>query len=88
VREARACGAAVLTTRMLSLPEVGGDAVAYSDPTEDGIADALGALLADAPRRAALSAAAQRRAAGFTWDASAGVHVAAYRAAASRSEAR
>ena len=32
VLEAMACGAAALTTRELSLPEVGGDAVAYCDP--------------------------------------------------------
>ncbi len=32
VLEAMACGAPVLTTRRTSLPEVGGDAVAYTDP--------------------------------------------------------
>jgi glycosyltransferase involved in cell wall biosynthesis len=32
VLEAMACGAPVLTTRRLSLPEVGGDAVAYTEP--------------------------------------------------------
>ena len=39
VLEAMACGAAVLTARRLSLPEVGGDAVAYTEPDVDSIAD-------------------------------------------------
>ena len=36
VLEAMACGAAVLTTRRLALPEVGGDAVAYAEPSVAG----------------------------------------------------
>ena len=52
-----ACGAPVLTTRLLSLPEVGGDAVAYTAPDADAIAEALGALLGDPARRAELAAA-------------------------------
>ena len=47
VLEAMACGAAVLTTRRLALPEVGGDAVAYTEPDDASIADALGWLLTD-----------------------------------------
>ena len=78
VLEAMACGAPVLTTRELSLTEVGGDAVAYSGTDADGIGEALAALLADPERRAALSAAAVERAAGFTWDAAAAAHVEAY----------
>ena len=81
VLEAMSCGAATLTTRLTSLPEVGGDAVAYCEPTADSIATELGSLLDDAPRRAALGRAALARAAGFTWAASATAHVAAYRAA-------
>jgi len=81
VLEAMACGAAVLTTRELSLPEVGGDAVAYCGPDEESIAAELAALLADDARRAGLSVAAIERAGGFTWDAAASVHVAAYEAA-------
>ncbi|WP_454049423.1 glycosyltransferase family 4 protein [Cellulomonas sp. Marseille-Q8402] len=84
VLEAMACGAAVLTTRELSLPEVGGDAVAYCDTDEASIAAGLADLLADAPRRAALGVAARERAATFTWDAAAAVHLQAYRAAAAR----
>ncbi len=82
VLEAMACGAAVLTTRELSLPEVGGDAVAYCGTDESGIASALGALLADPAERARLASAALGRAAGFTWEAAARQHVAAYEQAA------
>jgi glycosyltransferase involved in cell wall biosynthesis len=78
VLEAMACGAAVLTTRRLSLPEVGGDTVAYCDITAEDIAAGLVELL-DAPgRREALSAAAQRRAKEFTWASCATQHRAAY----------
>ena len=43
--EAMACGAAVLTTHRTALPEVGGDAVAYTEPDADSIKAALQALL-------------------------------------------
>lgn len=67
VLEAMACGAAVLTTRRLSLPEVGGDAVAYGGVGAGDIAEALGDLLAAGDRRAELGRRAVARAAGFTW---------------------
>ncbi|HVE29029.1 MAG TPA: glycosyltransferase, partial [Mycobacteriales bacterium] len=82
VLEAMACGAAVLTTQRLSLPEVGGDAVAYTEGDPDSIATALAALLDDPQRRQALGEAAVRRAAEFTWAASAEAHLAAYARAA------
>ena len=82
VLEAMACGAAVLTTQRLSLPEVGGDAVAYTEGDPDSIATALGALLDDPERRRALGEAAVRRAAEFTWAASAEAHLASYARAA------
>ncbi|EYR64770.1 glycosyl transferase family 1 [Actinotalea ferrariae CF5-4] len=81
VLEAMACGAPVLTTRELSLPEVGGDAVAYCGTDDSSIATALGELLADGPRRARLSTAALERSALFTWDASAALHLQAFEAA-------
>ncbi len=85
VLEAMACGATVLTTRRLSLPEVGGDAVAYCGTGVDEIAAGLRALLDDPDRRTALSAAAVGRAAGFTWARAAAMHVEAFaRAAAAR----
>ena len=81
VLEAMASGAAVLTTRRLSLPEVGGDAVAYTEPDPDAIAEALTALLADPARRRELGEAARARAAGFDWRACARAHLASYTAA-------
>jgi glycosyltransferase involved in cell wall biosynthesis len=82
VLEAMACGAPVLTTNRTSLPEVGGNAVAYTEPDAGSIAFALRALLDDPVRRAALSEAGYARAQDFTWAASAAAHVASYRRAA------
>ena len=82
VLEAMACGAAVLTTRELSLPEVGGDAVAYCEPDVDSIAEALSSLSADATLRQQLGVAAQKRASEFTWQRAAVEHVKAYEYAA------
>ena len=82
VLEAMACGAAVLTTRELSLPEVGGDAVAYCEPDVDSIAEALSSLSADATLRQQLGAAAQKRASEFTWQRAAVEHIKAYEYAA------
>ncbi len=68
VLEAMAAGAAVLTSNVSSLPEVGGDAVAYADPTRiDDIAAQLRGLLDDPQRRADLSRRAAARALQFTW---------------------
>jgi glycosyltransferase involved in cell wall biosynthesis len=78
VLEAMACGAPVLTTQRLSLPEVGGDAVAYTEPGVDDIAVALATLLDDEARRSMLAEAAQTRSREFTWAASAEAHVASY----------
>jgi glycosyltransferase involved in cell wall biosynthesis len=82
VLEAMACGAAVLTTRRLSLPEVGGDAVAYTEPEPPAIAAALRGLLDDPGRRGELGAAARARAAQFDWRACARAHLRSYSAAA------
>jgi glycosyltransferase involved in cell wall biosynthesis len=78
VLEAMAAGAAVLTTRRLAIPEVGGDAVAYCGIEAEDIAAGLLELLDDPARRAELSAAAQRRAKEFSWAASAVLHRRAY----------
>lgn len=82
VLEAMACGAAVLTTRRLALPEVGGGAVAYTAPDVESIGRDLAALLDDPPRRTALGAAGRRRAEEFSWARSAEVHLETYERAA------
>ncbi|MEV0379913.1 glycosyltransferase family 1 protein [Nonomuraea sp. NPDC050643] len=81
VLEAMACGAPVLTTYRTSLPEVGGDAVAYTEPDADSIATALGQLLASSGRRRQLQEAGLARAREFTWDASAEAHLSSYQRA-------
>jgi glycosyltransferase involved in cell wall biosynthesis len=82
VLEAMACGAPVLTTYRTSLPEVGGEAVAYTEPDADAIAGALRTLLDDPQRRVTLGEAGYTRARDFTWAASAAAHVASYKRAA------
>ena len=68
VLEAMQSGAPVLTSNISSLPEVGGDAVAYTDPHNTGdIADNLAKLLSSAAVRRRLSAAGIRRAKRFSW---------------------
>jgi glycosyltransferase involved in cell wall biosynthesis len=67
--EAMAAGAACVTSSVSSLPEVGGDAVRYVDPTSvEEIRSALTDLLADAPARTELGLRARERAAHFSWD--------------------
>ncbi len=75
ILEAMACATPVLTTPRLSLPEVGGDAVAYTTEDPDRIATDLADLLHDEPRRATLAKAGFDRAKEFTWQSSAEVHV-------------
>ena len=82
VLEAMASGACVLTTRELSLPEVGGDAVAYAGTSAPEIAAALSRLLASPQEREELGRRAIDRAASFTWLAGAERHVDAYERAA------
>ncbi len=69
VLEAMAAGAAVLTSDVSSLPEVGGGAVEYADPLDvASIAAGLQRMLADEPRRAELGQRARERAREFTWE--------------------
>jgi glycosyltransferase involved in cell wall biosynthesis len=68
VLEAMAAGAAVLTSNLSSLPEVGGDAVEYVDPRDTAsIASGLRRLLTDESRRSELSRRARARASEFSW---------------------
>jgi len=78
VVEAMATGACVLTTRRLSLPEVGGDAAVYTEPDASALGAAMASLLDDPALVASHRAAALGRADDFTWDATAAVHVGAY----------
>lgn len=78
VLEAMACGAAVLTAPSLSLPEVGGEAVAYSQTDVTSLAASLTVLLDDAHRRDQLGTAAHERSLQFTWKASAQAHLETY----------
>ena len=68
VLEAMATGAAVLTSNVSSLPEVGGEAVEYADPNDvASITTGLAELLDSPERRAELGAAALVRSAEFSW---------------------
>lgn len=77
VLEAMATGTAVLTTRRLALPEVGGDAVAYSEPDTDSLIESLTMLLTSDTSK--LRAAALARAGTLSWRSSAEIHTATYR---------
>ncbi|MGW4637768.1 glycosyltransferase family 4 protein [Sphaerisporangium sp. NPDC004334] len=81
VLEAMACGAPVLTTHRTSLPEVGGDAVAYTEPDAGSISDALRALLSSGERRRSLAEAGLARSREFTWEASAEAHMMSFQRA-------
>ncbi len=84
VLEAMACGAAVLTTKRLAMPEVGGDAVTYCGTGSGEIAAALRGLLGDPAQRTRLGVAARERASVFSWRACAQAHLAVYKRAATR----
>lgn len=67
--EAMACGTAVLTSNVSSLPEVVGDAGVQVDPRSDvALTQALRELLRDEARREELAALGVMRAAGFSWE--------------------
>lgn len=78
--EAMACGAAVVASRVASLPEVLGDA-AWLVPPGDGdrLVRAIRETLADGERRREMARAGIERAAGFTWTATASATAGVYR---------
>jgi len=84
VLEAMATGACVLTTRRLALPEVGGDAVAYTDTDSASIGSSIGRLMRDPAERERLGTAALARAHEFTWERCAASHIEAYERAGGR----
>ncbi len=67
VLEAMASGACVLTTRQLSLPEVGGEAVHYCETAVASIAKGLLTLVRDDELRRRYKEAAAVRAKEFSW---------------------
>ena len=70
--EAMACGVPVVTSTAGALPEVCGDAALLVEPADvDGLAAALGRLLAAEEDRRAWAARGPARAARFTWAAAA-----------------
>ncbi|MFD0666060.1 glycosyltransferase family 4 protein [Thermocatellispora tengchongensis] len=81
VLEAMACGAPVLTTHRASLPEVGGDAVAYTEPDAESIGRELRALIDSPERREQLASAGFARSQEFTWESSAEAHLVSYQRA-------
>lgn len=82
VLEAMARGVPVACSDRSSLPEVGGDAAVYFDPSDPAaIAAAVAGLLEDPVAAAGLREAARARAAGFTWERSAQLTEVAYRRA-------
>ena len=85
VVEAMAHGLPVLTSDRSSLPEVAGDAAVLVDPLDRGaIAKGLVRLVTDSALRRRLADAGPRRAARFTWSATAAGTWAAYRGVLAR----
>ena len=69
VLEAMAAGAAVLTSNLSSLPEVGGEAVEYADPHDTASINAgLRRVLCDRQLQVELARRAQARASEFSWE--------------------
>ncbi|MEA5448422.1 glycosyltransferase family 1 protein [Leptolyngbya sp. CCNP1308] len=78
VLEAMGAGAAVITSNTTSLPEVGGDAVLYIDPSsEESIVAAL-TQIEEPARRSACQASSGRQARSFAWEKSAAAVYGAY----------
>jgi glycosyltransferase involved in cell wall biosynthesis len=80
VLEAMSMGAPVVASNVSAIPEVAGDAALLVDPTdEDAIVDALRRALTEPALRDELSERGRKRAAGFSWDATARATLDAYR---------
>ncbi|WP_420642882.1 glycosyltransferase family 4 protein [Candidatus Leptofilum sp.] len=80
VLEAMACGTAVACANTSSLPEVGGEAVAYFDPTNtQQIAQTLQTLLQDEAALTVLAQKGQEQAAKFSWEKTAVATLTQYR---------
>lgn len=84
VVEAMACGGAVITTPHLAIPEVGGDAVIYTEADAPEIAAAMRFVLDNPAVVSDLRARAVERARQFSWQATARTHVSAFLAMAQK----
>jgi glycosyltransferase involved in cell wall biosynthesis len=83
VLEALACGTPVLSSPRGALPEVGGDAVLWTDPEdEDALAAGIESIVSDGALRDRLRRRGIERAGGFDWERTATRTLDAYRAAA------
>jgi glycosyltransferase involved in cell wall biosynthesis len=71
VLEAMACGTPVVASTAPGLPETCGGAARLAEPEGEAFAAALTGLLRDEGERGRLRDAGLRRAAGFTWEATA-----------------
>ena len=72
VIEAMKCGVPVITSGTTSLPEIAGEAALFADPgSAESIAAAIRKLHKDDPLRKKMAEAGLKRAAFFSWDASA-----------------
>lgn len=69
VLEAMACGTPVITSNLSSLPEVGGDAVMYTNPLDvEEISSSILKVLGNKMMRSEMKAKGLARARVFTWD--------------------
>jgi glycosyltransferase involved in cell wall biosynthesis len=84
VLEAMACGTAVVCSRASSLPEVGGNAARYFDPTDvEEMAEATGAVWHDEALRTEMGRRGLAQAARFSWARAAEETMAVYQRAMS-----
>jgi len=85
VLEAMACGAAVITSNVSSLPEVAGDAALLVDPASvKELTEAMAAVLEDEELRISLRAKGPRQAARFSWEMAARETIDVYESVLSR----
>ncbi len=72
VLEAMSCGAAVITSKTSSLPEVGGDVALYVDPnSKEDLADKMRYLVLNSSLVEELRMKSLKQASNFSWDAAA-----------------
>ena len=84
ILEAMSAGTPVITSNAASLPEIGGDAAVYVDPTDpEQIANAIRSVCNDEKLAESLKSRGHRRIMEFTWDKTAKETLLAYRAAIS-----